>query len=610
MSKRNYSAAVSSNLMANPVNNATTGGTHTQSSSASTTIDAYHPYFLQSSDNPGIALVTQSLTVQNYQQWSRSVKLALSAKNKVGLIDGSQPKPAENSPLYAFWHRCNDMVLSWLLNSISTEIRDSVVYFSTAQEIWEDLAIRFSQGNVPRIFQLKKELTSLNQGNMSITAYFTRMRSLTDELNALSPIPKCICPQNSCVCGVTAKLEAYEQINSLSQFLMGLSDLYTSIRGQMLMMKPLPTLSQAYSLLLQEESQRASPGVVESVAMNVQYSGSKTKPYPVNSFKKGFSGDKSGDASTENCDYCHNPGHTQDKCFFLHGYPDWHRLYGKPKPKLRTKKAAQVTVKTTDTEIKGSGNSKDVFSEAQCEQIAKMIQNSMKSISGTTGSVSHLSGKIHSVSLSHTAYSVQTSSNITWIIDSGATDHIVSNVNLFNNYKSISSVLHLPNNTTVPITHVGEVQLNSKVLLTDVLCVPSFHCNLISISKLTSDNSVSVIFSKTNCMLQDPSQKMMVEIGKAEAGLYNFTMSSNSESFVNHLCSRIYVQPSIEAQLWHDRLGHPAASILNKVSVTSSVNNDQFTTCDVCIQAKQHRLPFPIVDNSSYDLFELVHCDL
>lgn len=189
------------------------------------------------------------------------------------MIYGSLVKPPANTPLHAFWHRCNDMVLSWLLNSISSEIRDSVVYFSSAKEIWDDLLTRFLQSNVPRIFQLKKDLTALNQGSLSITAYFTKMRNLTDELSALSRIPKCVCVRNSCSCGVSSKLEFYEQVNSLSQFLMGLNDGFTGIRGQMLMMKPLPTLSQAYSMLLQEEGQRASPmsSIGDNVAMNVKF---------------------------------------------------------------------------------------------------------------------------------------------------------------------------------------------------------------------------------------------------------------------------------------------------------------------------------------------------
>lgn len=38
---------------------------------------------------------------------------------------------------------------------------------------------------------------------------------------------------------------------------MGLNDKFTSILGQILLMKPLPSLSQCYSLLLQEENQRS-----------------------------------------------------------------------------------------------------------------------------------------------------------------------------------------------------------------------------------------------------------------------------------------------------------------------------------------------------------------
>ncbi|XP_074327508.1 uncharacterized protein LOC141665422 [Apium graveolens] len=217
------------------------------------------------------------------------------------MIDGTLAQPLTSTPLHPFWNRCNDMVLSWLLNSISTEIRDSVVYFSTIKEIWDDLSIRFSQSNVPRIFQLKKDLIALNQGSMSITAYFTKMRTLTDELN----------------------------INSLSQFIMGLNDGFTAIRGQMLMMKPLPTLSQAYSLLLQEEGQRSTPmsSVPENIAMNVKFAGNKSNQIASVSSKK--------NNADELCDFCHNTGHHQDKCFFLHGYPDWHRLYGKPKPKMK-----------------------------------------------------------------------------------------------------------------------------------------------------------------------------------------------------------------------------------------------------------------------------------
>lgn len=38
-------------------------------------------------------------------------------------------------------------------------------------------------------------------------------------------------------------------------------------------------------------------------------------------------------ASSLLCEFCHMTGHSKDKCFCIHGYPEWHKLYGKPKPK-------------------------------------------------------------------------------------------------------------------------------------------------------------------------------------------------------------------------------------------------------------------------------------
>jgi hypothetical protein len=46
------------------------------------------------------------------------------------------------------------MILSWILNSITPELADSVIYSTTAEEVWEDLRDRFSQSNAPCIFQI------------------------------------------------------------------------------------------------------------------------------------------------------------------------------------------------------------------------------------------------------------------------------------------------------------------------------------------------------------------------------------------------------------------------------------------------------------------------
>lgn len=306
MTRRTYSAVAASNSpQRDPTVMATTSTTSTPANS--NVIDINHPLYLQNGDNPCMVIVTQLLTEQNYQPWSRVVMLALSAKLKLDLIDGSIVMPATSSAMYVLWKRCNDMVVSWLLNSISPDIRNSVVYLTIAKAIWDDLAIRFAQSNLPRVFQLKKELMFLSQGTMSVTAYFTKFRTLNDEMDDLSPIPRCSCVTRTCTCEFAAKLEVYDQMHKLSQFLMGLADHFTAVRGQLLMMKPLPSLSQAYSLMLQEEVQQECShhvSTADSVAMNVKFYNNKGRNNTSNMTKKV----SAGTDGAPHCDFCHMSG--------------------------------------------------------------------------------------------------------------------------------------------------------------------------------------------------------------------------------------------------------------------------------------------------------------
>lgn len=154
---------------------------------------------------------------------------------------------------------------------MASKIRNSVVYLRTANLIWDDLDQRFSQSNVPRLFYLRKAIADCIQGSLSITNYFNKFRTLLDELEMLESIPRCICA--TCTCLKSLRVDTYEQGIKLTQFLMGLNDQYTAIRGQILLMNPLPSLNAAYALLLQEENQRNTSIIPklsdEVVAMNV-----------------------------------------------------------------------------------------------------------------------------------------------------------------------------------------------------------------------------------------------------------------------------------------------------------------------------------------------------
>jgi hypothetical protein len=188
--------------------------------------------------------------------------MALSAKNKLRFIDGTITPPANSSKDFPQWSRCNNMVRSWLLNSISTDIFTTVIYCNFARDIWLDLKERFSQVNGPRMFQLKQDVSTLIQGTMPIATCFTKLKGLWDELSALQPIP-------SCTCGALKEGLKLQQCQRTIKFLMGLNESYATVRGQLLLMEPLPLVNSAYALVLQKECQCSitTPPTIEGIAL-------------------------------------------------------------------------------------------------------------------------------------------------------------------------------------------------------------------------------------------------------------------------------------------------------------------------------------------------------
>lgn len=78
--------------------------------------------------------------------------IALNAKNKLDFVDGTILQQNASNMLAGIWSRCNSMVASWILNAVSKEITDSLLYLDTAQAILSDLRERFQPSNAPSIF--------------------------------------------------------------------------------------------------------------------------------------------------------------------------------------------------------------------------------------------------------------------------------------------------------------------------------------------------------------------------------------------------------------------------------------------------------------------------
>ena len=300
--------------------------------------DSIHSMFLHNSDHPGMVLVTGPLTGSNYLTWSRSMKIALIAKQKLGFVNGKCVQPDMNSKEYEAWLRADSMVISWILNSISKDIVDAFLYTNTVKELWDELGERFGECNGPLIYQIQREIASISQGTMSVSQYYTKLKKAWDELNHLMHVPNC--SRRPCTCGNVKAVASILSNNQLMQFLMGLNESFDGIRSQILLLDLLPSVNKVCSMVLRiEKQQEVSDLFTENLENTALFSRSSfTKPagrshgnsptdlvHPkgptknqVHSSSRGYGSQSDSKKQFRHCDYCNNDGHVRDTCFRLH----------------------------------------------------------------------------------------------------------------------------------------------------------------------------------------------------------------------------------------------------------------------------------------------------
>ncbi|CAL2227071.1 unnamed protein product [Prunus armeniaca] len=204
------------------------------------------------------------------------------------------------------------------------------------------------------------------------------------------------------------------------------------------------------------------------------------------------------------CEYCGDPRHTRETCFKLHGYPDW-----------------WATLKD-----RGQRNTTN----------------------NGTGYGFHTSAKIDSRS---------------WIIDSGATDHMTFDPDDFlNTTQPRRTCIANANGVTYPVTGAG----------TDI------------------------------------HTKEILGRGTKRGGLYYVDdFSPGMANSVTHP----FDSKQKQIWLWHRRLGHPSFSYMKYLipDLFSGFKDSDFT-CDTCILAKSHRVPYPLSTNKCTTPFTLIHSDV
>ncbi len=200
-----------------------------------------------------------------------------------------------------------------------------------------------------------------------------------------------------------------------------------------------------------------------------------------------------------------------------------------------------------------------------------------------------------------------------WYIDSGCSNHMTYDKDLFSSYSSGSnSSVELGNNNVATVSGSGSVDLTllvdnkpKKCRLSNVLHVPDLGYQLLSVTTLDK-SGLKISFYSRKCQIM--KNNTLIATGSMIGNLYRLDSAPN-------IHNRALVTRKIE--LWHHRLAHISPRVIlemsnkNMVRGLDDVRSFESFHCSDCLAGKGHRSPIPRKSKTrASKLLELVHSDV
>ncbi|GJW92346.1 retrovirus-related pol polyprotein from transposon RE2 [Tanacetum coccineum] len=155
--------------------------------------NASKSYATQSTTIEGDVSYSQKLTTIllnefNYLPWSRAITIALDGRSRLGFISGKNTNPGVTSPEYEAWLPKDQMVMSWILNSMERNIAEIFSYSESSKDLWEAVRDMYgNQNNSARIFQIQLDIANLRQDGNSFVNLLGKLKGLWNELEVYRP---------------------------------------------------------------------------------------------------------------------------------------------------------------------------------------------------------------------------------------------------------------------------------------------------------------------------------------------------------------------------------------------------------------------------------------
>ncbi|XP_021775484.1 uncharacterized protein LOC110739325 [Chenopodium quinoa] len=267
-----------------------------------------------------------------------------------------------------------------------------------------------------------------------------------------------------CTCSAAKEYANLHEVEMLHQFFLGLEP--KKFGSTLLMSDPLPSMNAAYAKVVADERK-------QSVSEAHEASTSATIGFNAT----GVTLDAARNLHRDGVIYRHRTS-GQDRGpkvdvynYNLHEFPDGGRggrgscggrggrSFGKGKGEFA---GAVGSSRGSNEQVSDSDRgSVPMISDAQWMEIMAVVKGS-KSGSSSDGN------------------KLGTYNSIEWLIDTGASNHMSCNIDLFTDLHDISSPVGYPNGKSTTTTKEGKVILSDGLTLYNVLYVPALKCNLLS----------------------------------------------------------------------------------------------------------------------------------
>lgn len=315
------------------------------------------------------------------------------------------------------------------------------------------------------------------------------------------------------------------------------------------------------------------------------------------------------------CTKCHKKSHSTSECFFLHPHKapkGWvHKTLINPQEKLDQNTSSQ----DQSQNILISHGVEDItLPDLDFDHNIDLVFISSHNDSTSSDSIPNIESKPITLLLNST-------NEPRFILDSGATKHIVCEKSYFTKFETCQRTVKWGNAKSVNINGVGTIYIRFKnnptiYCLPNCLYMPELGVNIISQSEISGENIT--IFDKSHVIIK--SQEKIIASGKKINNLYYMDIDKVVRpGHLLHNAINLHTKhtETIDISDLHSKMGHMSHDniqrlLQNTVGYTKVTNHDHIDmkNCETCIRSKFTNQINKSSTGRTFDYLEKVSSDI